>query len=144
MILEIRFRKNLAKLTGSSVRINSKKPKRKRTMKEKKLDVTKPGFEPASQLPSVKIVRPLTTGPCDRCADSARKLIVSSSLSLLFTLFEPYGTVFIMNSKIHLRKNSSNEHFKTISHYVLSQKFRSPFFRCQTFQGKDFQQLVQS
>ena len=36
MILEIRFRKNLAKLTVSAVRINSKKPKRKKTMKEKK------------------------------------------------------------------------------------------------------------
>ena len=31
---------------------------------------------------------------------------------------EPYGVVFIMNSKIHLRKNSSNEYFKTISHYL--------------------------
>ena len=38
-------------------------------------------------------------------------------LSLPFTLFEPYGAVFIMNSKMHLRKNSSNEYFKTISHY---------------------------
>ena len=28
------------------------------------------------------------------------------------------GAVFIMNSKIHLRKNSSNEYFKTISHYL--------------------------
>ena len=35
-ILEIRFRKNLAKLTGSAVRINNKKPKGKNTMKEKK------------------------------------------------------------------------------------------------------------
>ena len=32
--------------------------------------------------------------------------------------FETYGAVFIMNSKIHLRKNSSNEYFKTISHYL--------------------------
>ena len=32
--LEIRFRKNLAKLTGSAVRIYSKKPKGKKTMKE--------------------------------------------------------------------------------------------------------------
>ena len=46
-----------------------------------------------------------------------RKLIASKYLSLLFTLFEPYGAVFIMNSKIDLRKNSSNEYFKTISHY---------------------------
>ena len=34
--LEIHFRKNLAKLTGSAVRIDSKKPKGKKTMKEKK------------------------------------------------------------------------------------------------------------
>ena len=27
------------------------------------------------------------------------------------------GAVFIMNSKIHLRKNNSNEYLKTISHY---------------------------
>ena len=47
-----------------------------------------------------------------------RKLIALKYLSLLFTLFEPYGAVFIMNSKIHLRKNSSNEYFKTISHYL--------------------------
>ena len=78
-----------------------------------------------------------------------RKLIALKYLSLLFTLFEPYGAVFIMNSKMHLRKNSSNEYFKTISHYLrvysgfqaarltdwsssslLSLKFRSPFFRC--------------
>ena len=32
----MRFRKILAKLTGSAVRINSKKPKRKKTMKKKK------------------------------------------------------------------------------------------------------------
>ena len=34
--LEKRFRKNLAKLTGSAVRINSKKAKGKNSMKEKK------------------------------------------------------------------------------------------------------------
>ena len=94
--LEIHFRKNLAKLTGSAVRVNSKKPMGKKTMK---------------------------------C----------------------FYHVFIMNSKILLRKNSSNEYLKTISHYflvyslsgfmqaarltdwssssLLSLKFRSPFFR---------------
>ena len=41
----------------------------------------------------------------------------SNFLSLPFTLFEPYGAVFIMNSKIHLEKNSSNEYFKDISNY---------------------------
>ena len=58
-----------------------------------------------------------TTGPCDHCAEYRSKLIVLKYFSLLFTLFEPYGAVFIMNSKIHLRKKSSNEYFKTISHY---------------------------
>ena len=58
-----------------------------------------------------------TTGPCDHCAEYMSKLIVLKYFSLLFTLFEPYGAVFIMNSKIHLRKKSSNEYFKTISHY---------------------------
>ena len=42
----------------------------------------------------------------------------SNFLSLPFKLFEPYGALFIMNSKMHLRKNSSNEYFKTISHYL--------------------------
>ena len=84
------------------MRIKSKKPKGKKTMKDKKKpEVATGGFEPASQLPPAKIVRPLT-----------------KYLSLPFTLFEPYGAVFIMNSKIHLRKNSSNEYFKTISHYL--------------------------
>ena len=45
------------------------------------------------------------------------KLKVLKYLSLPFTLFKPYGAVFIMNSKIHLRENSSNEYFKTILHY---------------------------
>ena len=63
-----------------------------------------------------KKVRPLTTGPCDHCADNSSNLMVLKYFSLPFTLFEPYGAVFIMNSKIHLRKNSSNEFFKTISH----------------------------
>ena len=77
-----------------------------------------------------------------------------------FTLFEPCGTVFITNSKKQLRKNSLKEYFKAISHYfrfyslsgfitaarcthlssssMLSLKFRSPFFRCYIFHGKDF------
>ena len=101
-------------------------------------------FEPAPQHPPAKKVRPLTTGPCDQ--------IVLKHFSLPFTMFESYGAVFIMNPKIHLRKNSSNEYFKTISHYfrvyslsgfiwaarltdwssssLLSLKLRSPFFRC--------------
>ena len=54
------------------MRIKSKKPKGKKTMKDKKNpEVATGGFEPASQLPPAKIVRPLTSGP--------------------------YGAVFIMN-----------------------------------------------
>ena len=116
--LEICFRKNFAKLTGLAVRINSKKPKGKNTMKEKKMEVVTPGFEPAPQLPLAKKVRLLTTRLCDRCTSLLLKLIVLKYLSLPFTLFEPYGTVFIMNSTMHLRKNSSNEYFKTISRFL--------------------------
>ena len=75
------------------------------------------GFEPASQLPPAKKVRPLTSGPCDR-TPFFFKINNLKYLSLPSTLFEPYGAVFIVNSKIHLRKNSSNEYFKTISHYL--------------------------
>ena len=87
-------------------------------MKEKKNGGCDAGFERASQLPPGKKVRPLTTQPCDRYIHFLRKLISFKYHSLPFTLFEPYGTVFIMNSKIHLRKNSSNLYFKTISHYL--------------------------
>ena len=62
-------------------------------------------------------VRPLTTEPCNHYAEYVSKLIVLKYFSLLFTLFEPYGAVFIMHSKIRLRKNSSNEYFKTNSHH---------------------------
>ena len=87
-------------------------------MKEKKLEVARPGFEPAPQLPPAKEGRLLTTGQCEHLQVHFVKLIALKYLSLPFTLFEPYGAVFIMNSKIHLRKNSSNEYFKTISHYL--------------------------
>ena len=88
-------------------------------MKEKKMEVDTPGLEPScTPTSSSEKVRPLTTGPCDHCADNLSKSIAELKyFSLPFTLFEPYGAVFIMNSKIHLRKNSSNEYFKTISHY---------------------------
>ena len=69
---------------------------------KKKLEDATPGFEPASQLPSAKKVLPLTTGLCDRCVNERLKLILLKHLSLPFTLFEPYGTVFIMNSKMYL------------------------------------------
>ena len=82
-------------------------------MKENKMEVATPGFEPAPQLPPAKKMRFLTTRPRNHYSNLLLKY-----LSLPFTLFEPYGAVFIMNSKIHLRKNSSNEYFKTISHYL--------------------------
>ena len=89
-----------------------------------------------------------TTGSCDHCAEYMSKLIVLKYFSLLFTLFEPYGAVFIMNSKIHLRKKSSNEYFKTISHYIISEFIHSrihsrAFYKLLNLHGKDFQPLVQ-
>ena len=45
------------------------------------------------------------------------KLIYLMYFSPSFTLFELCGAVFIMNSMIHLRKNSLSEYFKAISHY---------------------------
>ena len=74
--------------------------------KRKKMQVAPPGFEPAPQLP----------GPCDHCAIRTL-IIILKYFSLPFTLFEPCGAVFIMNSKKQLRKNSLNEYFKAISHY---------------------------
>ena len=104
------------------MRINSKKPKRKYTIKEKKqtnkLQVAKQGFEPAPQLPPAEKVRLLTTGPCDHCTNRSVKLILLQYCSLPFTLFEPCGAVFMMNSKINLWKNSSKEYFKAILRYV--------------------------
>ena len=71
--------------------------------KKKNLEVTPPGFEPAPQLPSAKNV-PLN-------------------------LFEPCGAVFIMNSKIHVRKNSLNDYskrFRIISLFIQSQALYGP------------------
>ena len=82
------------------------------------MEVDTPGLEPNCTPTSYsEKVRRLITWPCDHCTDNSSKLIVLKYFSLPFTLLEPYGAVFIMNSKIHLRKNSSNEYFKTISHY---------------------------
>ena len=75
----------------------------------------------------LKKVRCLTSGPCDRDDHYFWKLIIVKYISLPFTLFELYGAVFIMNSKIHLRKNSSNEYFKTVSHYSSRSAERSEF-----------------
>ena len=71
------------------------------------MEVATPGFEPPPQLP----------GPCDHYTNRGVKLIVLEYFSLPFTLFEPCGAVFMMNSKIHLRKNSSKEYFIAILHY---------------------------
>ena len=60
-------------------------------------------------------MRSHTTGPFER--STILKINSVEVFPLPFTVFEPSGAVFIMNSKIHLRKNSLNEYFKTISHY---------------------------
>ena len=89
-------------------------------MKEKKLKVATLGFEPAFQLPPAKNVRPLTTGLRNRCVLKSEKSIVLKYLFLLFTV-EPYGAVFIMNSKIHLRKipqTSISKPFRIISVFI--------------------------
>ena len=103
--LEIRFCKNLAKLTGPAVRTNSKKPKcKKKNDERKKMEVATLGLEPAPQLPPAKKVRFLTTRPCDHYTIRMSKLTVLKYLSQPFTLFEPYGAVFIMNSKIQFEE----------------------------------------
>ena len=66
VVLEIRFRKNLAKLKGSAVRIKSKKLKGKKHDERKKREDASRGFERASQLPPARKLLFLTTGPRDR------------------------------------------------------------------------------
>ena len=85
-------------------------------MKKKNQQFAPPGFEPAPRLPPSPNGRPYGTGPSDYCRDYHGKLMVQKYFSLPFTPFEPCGAVFIMNSKIHLRKNSLNEYFKAIPH----------------------------
>ena len=93
---------------------NSKKPKGTNTMKEKKKETgsSHAGFEPVPQLPPAE-----NSVASDHCTIRNVKLIVLKYFSLPFTLFEPCGAVFMMNSKINLRKNSSKEYFKAILHY---------------------------
>ena len=62
-------------------------------------------------------MQPHTTGPWEHWTILYLKLIVLKYFFLPFTLFEPCGAVFIMNSKIHVRKNSLNKYFKAILHY---------------------------
>ena len=101
--------------TSQRVKIRQKKKK----TKKKKPEVAPPGFEPVPQLPLVQKERPQTTGPSYRLGTVwFLKLIILKYFSLPFTLFERCEAVFIMNSKIHFGKNSLNEYFKTISHYL--------------------------
>ena len=68
------------------------------------MEVATPGFEPAPQLPPAKKQQFPTTRPCDHCTNRLLKLIVLKYLSLPFTLFEPYGAVFNMDSKIQFEE----------------------------------------
>ena len=54
-LLEIHYRKNLAKLKGAAVRITGNKPEGKKYDERKK------------HRQKQKKVRPHTTGPCDNC-----------------------------------------------------------------------------
>ena len=82
------------------------------------MEVALPGFEHAPQLPQAQKWGLDTPGPRNHCTVHYLKLIALKYFSLPFTLFEPCGSaVCIMNSKIHVRKNSLNKYFKVISHY---------------------------
>ena len=65
----------------------------------------------------LEVVRLLTTGPCDHCTKRRVKLIMLKYFSSPFTLFERCRAVFMMNSKINLKKNCSKVCFKAILHY---------------------------
>ena len=116
---KIRFRKNLAKLKGSAVRIKSKKPKGKKTMKEKKTGSCHGGIwtriptsssekSAASNQWAMRSVRPFFF--------KINNLEVS--FSAIHTVWTLWSCIYHEYSKIHLRKNSSNEYFKTISRYL--------------------------
>ena len=53
------------------------------------------------------------------------KWVLLKYFSLPFTLLKPCGAVIIMNSKIHLRKNSLNVYFKTTPYYFCIYSFSS-------------------
>ena len=81
------FCKNLAKLTGPAVRLDSKRPKgKKNDERKKKLDNATLGFETASQLRPAKKVQLLTTELCNSYVKLSGRLIVLKYLFLLFTL----------------------------------------------------------
>ena len=67
-------------------------------------------LHPPPPLPRVvPVFTPHNTGPSVRCTVWNLKLIVLKYFSLPFTLFEPCGAVFNMNSKVHLRRNSGKD-----------------------------------
>ena len=91
-------------------------------MKEqKKLDEATLGFEPASQLPPAKESAAFNHSamqPLRQLQLGINSLEVS--FSAVHTV-EPYGAVFIMNSKIHLRKiaqTSISKPFRIISVFI--------------------------
>ena len=91
-------------------------------MKEqKKLDEATLGFEPASQLPPAKesaAFNHWAMQPLCQLQLEINRLEVSFSA---FHTVEPYGAVFIMNSKIHLRKiaqTSISKPFRIISVFI--------------------------
>ena len=58
-----------------------------------------------------------TTGPRWHWINDVVNLLHFKQFSLPYTPFEACGAVFIVNSKIHLRKISWNEYLKPILHY---------------------------
>ena len=131
-LLEIHYRKNLAKLKGAAVRITGNKPEGKKYDERKK--------QRQKQKKESNPARIWTCTPTSSSAESEAsyhwamrqllgllflKLILLKYFSLPFTLLEPCGAVIIMNSTIHLRKNSLNKYFKTIPHYFCIYSFSS-------------------
>ena len=91
------------------------KEKRKRKKKQNKNKTKKPSKFPLRDLnlhPNLRHRKISGLIPLGHCT-----VIVLKYFSLAFTLFEPRGTVFIMYLKTHLRKNSLNEYFNSVSHY---------------------------
>ena len=70
-----------------------------------------------TQFPLAQEEKPHTTRPCDACTKQPWNFMVSNCFSPPFTLFEPCGAVFIMNSKILLRKKELKRVFQ--SHFAL-------------------------
>ena len=91
-------------------------------MKEQKtLDEATLGFEPASQLPPAKESAAFNHWAMQLLRQLQLEI---NSVEVSFSAFhtvEPYGAVFIMNSKIHLRKiaqTSISKPFRIISVFI--------------------------